>query len=186
MRVIAGVARGRKLAAPQHGKTRPTPERVREAVFSALASAVPGARVLDLFAGSGALGIEALSRGAKAATFVEHDADTAALLRRNLEVLPAEVRAHATVCVDDVSRALSRLAGEKDPFDLIFADAPFAAEALAGVLLAVAGGRLLAPDGRAVLEHPRARPPPASLPTLALSRTRSYGSVSVSTYAWAV
>lgn len=185
MRVIAGVARGRKLAAPQHGNTRPTPDRVREAVFSALAPLLPGARVLDLFAGSGALGIEALSRGAQAATFVERDAGTAALLRSNLGVLPAEVRAHATVCVDDVGRTLSRLALAGGPFDLVFADAPFAAEALADVLVALVGGRLLAPGGRAVLEHASVRPSPPSPAELTHARTRSYGSVSVSTYVWA-
>ena len=111
MRVIAGSARGRKLAAPRGDKTRPTPDRVREALFSILAPEVPGARVLDLFRGTGALGIEALSRGAAAATFVEKDRATVALLRTNLAVVPD---ASTRVVEQSVQRAMSQL---EAPFD---------------------------------------------------------------------
>lgn len=185
MRVIAGVARGRKLAAPQHGNTRPTPDRVREALFSALAPALLAARVLDVFAGSGALGIEALSRGARAATFVEHDKPTAALLRRNLTVLPPGLQQQARIVVDDATRALVQLAGENEPFDLIFADPPYAADAYDAVLCAVASPKLLAPSGTVVLEHPRTRPPPEPAADLVLARSRAYGSVCITSYTWA-
>lgn len=185
MRVIAGVARGRKLAAPQHGNTRPTPDRVREALFSALAPRLIDARVLDLFAGSGALGIEALSRGARAATFVEHDKATAALLRRNLTVLPEALQQHARLLVNDATRAIDRLTQEKEPFDLVFVDPPYAADAYGAVLQAVASPNLLAPQGTVVLEHPRTRTPPAPAAGLVLARSRAYGSVCITSYNWA-
>lgn len=184
MRVIAGVARGRKLAAPQHGNTRPTPDRVREALFSALASTLVDARVLDLFAGSGALGIEALSRGARTATFVERDADTAAVLRRNLTVLPQDVQQRARLVVDDAARALDRLGRANEPFDLIFADPPYATDAYDAVLHAVASANLLAPSGAVVLEHPRTRTAPEPAAGLVLVRSRAYGSVCITSYTW--
>ena len=95
MRVVAGLYRGRRLQAPPGRSTRPTSDRVREALFSILGPAVEGARVLDLFAGSGALGIEALSRGAAEAVFVESDPRAAAAIRGNLKTLDASGRVHA-------------------------------------------------------------------------------------------
>ena len=120
MRVVAGRYRSRPLEAPPGRGTRPTSDRVREALFSILGpGATQDARVLDLYAGSGALGIEALSRGAASATFVEKDARAAATIERNLAALGAE----GEVVRQD---ALSWLAGARaGPFDLIFADPPY-------------------------------------------------------------
>ncbi|MGH9057810.1 MAG: 16S rRNA (guanine(966)-N(2))-methyltransferase RsmD [Acidimicrobiales bacterium] len=121
MRVVAGVARGRGLRAPAGG-TRPTSDRVREAVFSVLTSmgAIEGAVVLDLFAGSGALGIEALSRGAKQATFVDHSGDAVASIQSNLEVL-GELSARGEVVRADAVR----YASSAPPADVVFADPPY-------------------------------------------------------------
>ena len=124
IRVVAGTAKGRKLASPPNDATRPTPNRVREAVFNSLYSlgAIEGARVLDLFAGTGALGIEALSRGAAEAVFVEHDPAMAAVLRSNLDVTALADR--ATVMVVDAHAALVALA--RDRFDVALVDPPYA------------------------------------------------------------
>jgi 16S rRNA (guanine966-N2)-methyltransferase len=124
LRIIGGTWRGRKLRFPAGADIRPTPDRVRETLFNWLAAAVQGAHCLDLFAGSGALGLEALSRGAAHVTFVERDAAAAQALR----LLLREWRA----CDARVERAdaLRYLAGEARPFDLVFLDPPFGADLL--------------------------------------------------------
>jgi 16S rRNA (guanine966-N2)-methyltransferase len=127
VRVVAGEFRGRRLAAPRGARTRPTADRVREALFSMLGD-VSGARVLDLYAGSGALGIEALSRGAELAVFVERDPRAVAAIQRNLESLGVEEE----VLREDVVRFLRRASGT---FDLVFCDPPYDwASRLAGPL----------------------------------------------------
>jgi 16S rRNA (guanine966-N2)-methyltransferase len=127
VRVVAGEFRGRRLAAPRGMRTRPTADRVREALFSMLGD-VSGARVLDLYAGSGALGIEALSRGAESAVFVERDTRAAAVIERNLASLGLQER----VVRQDAVRFLAR---REDTFDLVFCDPPYdSASRLAGPL----------------------------------------------------
>lgn len=122
LRIIAGTYGGRRIETPRGRGTRPTAERVREAWFAALAPELPEATVLDLFAGSGALGIEALSRGARRAHFVEADARALAVLRRNLATLELEPR--AVVIRADVFRWLAR-AGEGPVADIALADPPY-------------------------------------------------------------
>jgi len=124
MRVVAGLAGGRRLRAPAGRKVRPTSERVREALFNSLGSlgAVDGATVVDLFAGTGALGIEALSRGAVSATFVDADLQAIRVIKDNLRVTGLGDRAR--VVHADVFRFLAD--GFPDPFDLAFADPPYA------------------------------------------------------------
>ena len=167
LRVVAGAYGGRRLKTPPGGATRPTADRVREALFSILGPAVSGARVLDLFAGSGALGIEALSRGAASATFVERDPRAAATIRANLTSVGAE----GEVVTRD---ALSWLA---DPpaavaFDLVLLDPPYdSARRLARSL----SGRLpgvLAADALIVSESDKRNPLSLDLP---LEDERSYG-----------
>jgi len=152
VRVIAGTAGGIPLHTPRTD-LRPTMERVRGAIFDSLADAVPGARVLDLFAGSGALGIEALSRGAASVTFVEKDRAAVATIHRNFE----KTRLSGSVQGGDVFSFLDRLAAPES-FDLIIADPPyskapgerdFAPELLNNEALR----RALAPGGTFVLEH---------------------------------
>ena len=171
MRVIAGSARGRKLAAPRGDKTRPTPDRVREALFSILAPNLPDARVLDLFAGTGALGIEALSRGALSATFVEKDRSTVTLLRENLGLLPG---ASTEVVTLPVERALAGLEGQ---FDLIFMDPPYDAGLLDPTLGQISQFQLLRRGGIAVCEHRGSASPPQPPAGFSLISTRTWGDV---------
>lgn len=159
VRVIAGLARGRRLAVPRGERVRPTKDRVKAAVFSALDARdlVRDAVVLDLYAGSGALGIEALSRGAAAATFVERDRDAVAAIRANVAAcgftgVVVESDAAAYLRARIASRQAARSSG--DTFDLAFVDPPYdmADEELRPVLAAVAQR---APGGLIVLERPR-------------------------------
>ena len=164
MRVVAGAFKGRRLSAPRGTRTRPTADRVREALFSMLGD-VEGARVLDLFAGSGALGIEALSRGAACAVFVERDARAAAAIERNL----AAVGADARIARQDVSRFLGR---DEGPYDLVFCDPPYdSASRLAGTL-AERLPALTSPDARIVTESDKRNPLLLPFP---LITERAYG-----------
>jgi 16S rRNA (guanine966-N2)-methyltransferase len=172
-RIVAGRAGGRRLSVPPKG-TRPTSERVREAMFSALEAAVDidGAHVLDLYAGSGALGLEALSRGAASATFVESDRKALDVLRRNAATvgLPGTV-----VLPGAVEAVLAERASE--PFDIVLADPPYALaeQQVALVLDRLAGNGWLAGHGVLVLERAArdGRPP---LPEgLTMIRSRRYG-----------
>lgn len=121
---MGGVARGRPLKAPRGSATRPTSDRVREAVFSMLESmaAVEGSTVVDLFAGSGALGIEALSRGASAVTFVDDDRTAAAVIKSNLDALGEDFVERSTIVVTDALRFVSNM----PECDLLLADPPYA------------------------------------------------------------
>lgn len=152
MRIIAGEWRGRRIEAPPGVATRPTADRVRETLFSMLASRLGSfdeLRVADLFAGSGALGFEALSRGAASATFVERDAAAAAAIRRNAEKLGAMKRVQIV--------AGSALAlPQSEPFHLIFADPPYSPGAGNAVVAAVAQAGWLAPGGWLSIETSRA------------------------------
>jgi 16S rRNA (guanine966-N2)-methyltransferase len=151
VRIVAGLAKGRRLAAPA-GATRPTSDRAREAMFSTLAHLVDldGARVLDLFAGTGAVGLEALSRGAALAVLVEADRAAAEVLRRNADTvgLPG-----ARIVRRPVVAVLAEPPDE--PFDVVFADPPYALDdtALADLLAAVAGNGWLADGGVVVVER---------------------------------
>ena len=150
MRVVAGTAKGRRLESPPGDATRPTPNRVREAVSNSLYSlgALEGVRVLDLYAGTGALGIEALSRGAAEATFVERDRTVAGVLRRNLENTGLAER--AAVMVADVDTALTGLAREGRRFDLAFVDPPYAFDAWPELMGRVPAGLVVVESDRAV------------------------------------
>ncbi len=148
MRVVAGSLRGRRLLAPSGPGTRPTSDRVREATFNALASldVLRDATVLDLFAGSGALGIEALSRGAGHCTFVEQARSAIAAVRQNLDALSLSDR--ATVVTMDADRYLASSATGR--FDLALADPPYAYDGWAGLLDAVPAEVLVAESDRAI------------------------------------
>ncbi len=159
MRIVAGELRGRRILAPEGFDTRPTTDRVREAVFNSLASLdlIVDANVVDLFAGSGALGIEALSRGAAHCTFVERDARALRTLRENLAALGLEDR--STVVAAEVRSRAAKLA----PADLVLADPPYdftewaelLAESSAGFVVAESGRSIEAPDGWTLVREKR-------------------------------
>jgi 16S rRNA (guanine966-N2)-methyltransferase len=166
MRIIAGAHRGRRLATPAGTDTRPTSDRVRESLFSILGP-IQGARVLDLFAGSGALGLEALSRGAATAAFVERAPKAVAAIRANLQALHEEaivLPRDAVAFVRDASRA-------GGPYDLVFLDPPYRDAAGLGPALDLVP--LLAAGGRAVSESDRRGP--MTLPGLEVTDERRYG-----------
>ena len=168
MRVIAGTYGGRRLQAPPGTDTRPTADRVREALFSILGERVDGARVLDLFAGSGALGIEALSRGAAEATFVDKAPGAIRAIGSNLEALGADgivVRAEARRFLGGASRA-----GRS--YDLVFLDPPYRLAASLGSDLSAALKAVVAPGGTVVAESDRRAPLEVDLP---LEDERRYG-----------
>jgi 16S rRNA (guanine966-N2)-methyltransferase len=170
MRVIAGRLGGRRLKAPRGRVTRPTSDRVREALFAML-GAIEGASVLDLFAGTGALGIEALSRGAERAVFIERDAVVANVLRGNLASLELEPPA-AEVRRADARAALQSARADKETYDLVFIDPPYGQAHDLGLELAAILPQLLRPAARIVLESDRRAPLELGLE---IERQRRYG-----------
>jgi 16S rRNA (guanine(966)-N(2))-methyltransferase RsmD len=180
MRVIAGICKGRVLKAPTWEGLRPTSDRLRETLFNVLAPRVPGARVLELFAGTGAVGIEALSRGAVHVTFVDADRRAEALIGENLA--RCGISSGYAIIRASASRAAERLRQGPPfvPFDIILLDPPYeypAAQALTGV------DALVAPDGIVVLEHARRTAAPDRAGQLALTRALPSGDSSLAFYA---
>jgi 16S rRNA (guanine966-N2)-methyltransferase len=149
LRVISGTAGGLHLKSPKRHALRPTQDRIRQVIFSSLAEIIPGMRVLDLYAGTGSFGIEALSRGASAATFVEQDAEAIQCIRENL----AHCRLTGDVRQNDVKAYLAQ--PPKEPFDLVFADPPYTKQVgnLDHDPLLLEIIRLLKPNGYFVWEH---------------------------------
>ena len=181
MRVIAGSLKGRRLKAPDWDGLRPTSDKLRETLFNILAPRIAGARVVDAYAGTGAVGIEALSRGAREVIFVEHDPRAQALIAGNL--------AHCGIVTGyNIVRSGALRAFESfddgafDPFDIIWLDPPYDASdaEVTGVL--AAAGEALAPEGLAVLERARRRPAPDEAGRLGRSRDVVSGHSAVSFY----
>lgn len=179
MRVTGGHDRGRKLRAPRGLNTRPTSAKVREAVFNILGPP-PDAPVLDLYAGTGALGIECLSRGAPHAFFVEKDGRALAALHRNLKELQLADR--ATVVGRDARAAIKQLAAAGQRFVWVFADPPYAAGEVEGTLGALGGAGVLACGAVIVVEHDKRHEPPTASGEIQLADRRYYGDTGVSFY----
>ena len=176
MRVIAGSARGKVLEAlPGEDVTRPTIDRVKEAMFSSVQFLVPGARVLDLFAGSGQLGIEALSRGAKSCTFVDRSEDAIRVVANNCRA--ARVDRQASI---RHSEALSFLATARGPFDLVLLDPPYHHDTLQEVLPALE--HCVAQGGVVLCESESEAELPETVGTLHLQKQYKYGKIKVSRY----
>ena len=151
MRVVAGECKGRKLSVLPGRDTRPTTDRVREALFSSLGDKVVGARVLDLFAGTGALGIEALSRGAVFSIFVEKSKSAFNIVDKN--VSGCGFSSKSRTVLGEALRTLSKLQVEGAQFDLVFLDPPYKSNLLAKVLTRLADSELLAERGTVIAEH---------------------------------
>ncbi len=170
MRIVAGIHGGRRLQAPAGDTTRPTSDRVREALFSMLGP-LDGERVLDLYAGTGALGLEALSRGAGSVVFAERDRRALAALRANIAALgiPPET---ATTRALDAERVARDAVANAEAYDLLFLDPPYRLAAGLGAALGPVLAALLAPGARVVTESDRRAPMELDLP---LARERKYG-----------
>ena len=173
-RIVGGVAKGRRLAVPARG-TRPTSDRAREALFNSLGGLleIAGARVLDLFAGSGAVGLEALSRGASAVTFVESDRGACEVLRHNIEAVGLD---HADLHRRPAATFLVT-GGADEPFDLVFADPPysFGEQQLAVLLATMAEPHWLAEDAIVVVERSARGPEPQWPDTIEAVKQKRYG-----------
>jgi 16S rRNA (guanine966-N2)-methyltransferase len=178
MRIVSGIYRGRTLKSPTWAGLRPTSDRLRETLFNILGPSTSGARVLDAYAGTGAIGIEALSRGAAHVTFVERDARAVKLIEANLAAFTAGADDRAIIRAD-FADAAARLSGE--PFDLIIADPPYAHDAADAALAAAQS--LAGTSTRVVVEHASRHPAPASRGTLRLVRTVKAGDSALSFYA---
>jgi 16S rRNA (guanine966-N2)-methyltransferase len=179
MRLTGGLDRGRRLRAPRGAGTRPTGAKVREAIFNILGPP-PEEPILDLYAGTGALGLESLSRGATGACFVERDPRALAALHRNLRDLG--VAGRARVLGHDVQAGLRLLAGEAGRFGWVFLDPPYAAGQVERVLDLLAGSNLLASGAVVVVEHDKRHVPPETVGGLHLTDRRFYGDTGVSFY----
>jgi 16S rRNA (guanine(966)-N(2))-methyltransferase RsmD len=173
MRVIAGELRGRRLRTRKGPSTRPTSERARAGLFDCLGPRIPGARVLDLFAGNGCLGIEALSRGAASATFVERDRAALSVLRANLADLG--LAESSRVLGVDVQRAMERLSSQRQRFDVIVADPPYGGRWAEALLACEALSGLLRPGGSVILERSVREPRPMTTDRLHYRDSRTYG-----------
>lgn len=181
MRVIGGTWGGRRLLGPPRGaETRPTSDRVREAVFNIVSSRVDGARVLDLFAGSGALGLEAASRGAAEVVLVERDAGAAGVCRRNAALVEARAPRGAAPRIQVVARPVAAyLEAAVGEWDLVFIDPPYElGEAELDAVLAALVPHL-APGATVVVERSTRSPEPAPPDGLELDRSRAYGETAV-------
>jgi len=179
-RIIGGAGKGRRLEAPKGAATRPTASRVRQTLFDVLAPRVPGCRFLDAFAGSGAVGLEALSRGAARVVLVERSAEAVAALKRNLAKVGGE---RAELFRQDARAALLAFADAGRRFDIIYVDPPYEADLYEAVLEQVGRAGLLDPEGRLVAEHFHKRALPETIGGLVRVRSLRVGDHRLSFYA---
>jgi 16S rRNA (guanine966-N2)-methyltransferase len=176
MRIIAGQLKGRRLASPDWSGLRPTSDKLRETLFNVLGPSVAGARVLDGYSGTGAVGIEALSRGAAHVTFVDRDRRAADLVQANL--LHCGVKDCYAIIRVDFAGAAARL--DQERFDIIFLDPPYGAGEMASALAAAAG--IASSETRVVIEHARRDEPPAEAGQLRLTRSLPSGDSGLAFY----
>ena len=177
MRIVAGEFKGRKLTVPRDDSVRPTAEKVREAVFSMLQNEIPDAVVLDLFAGTGSLGLEALSRGARRAYFTDKDRQSIALVRENIRACKAEEKS-VILCADYAS-VIDRI---HDRVHIVFLDPPYKAGLMEDCLSRLAVSDILPEGGLIVAEHGKEEILPDDLSCLHRIRDRKYGKVRISIY----
>lgn len=175
MRVIAGEARGRRLETREGMEVRPTPERVKEALFNILQFQIEGRQVLDLFAGSGQLGLEALSRGAAHAVFVDASRESVEVVKRNIRALGMEGK--SSVFQTDFSAFLLR---RQEPFDIVFLDPPYRSGLLEKALPMVAA--ITAPGGTIIAEHPTDEELPEEAGEFCRGRSYRYGKIYLTVY----
>ncbi|NLM76324.1 MAG: 16S rRNA (guanine(966)-N(2))-methyltransferase RsmD [Clostridiaceae bacterium] len=180
LRIIGGTARGIRIEAPSTDKTRPTLDRVKESVFNILMPYLPDAKVLDLFSGSGNLGIEALSRGASKSVFVDQSRFCTNIIRKNLEKVKFIDR--ASILTMTAERAVSLLAGKGEKFDIIFLDPPYNMKFLTKTLQLLNDFDIINKDGIIACEHQKDEIAPDELGRFVKVKSRSYGDTVYSFY----
>lgn len=177
MRVIAGELKGKKLFSIKGKTLRPTSDKVREAIFDILQDRLKGKRVLDLFAGTGALGIEALSRGAEKGVFVENNRHSLSVLRRNIEECRLKAKAEILAC--EVSAGIRILKSRGEAFELVFMDPPYSRGLVKETLQALGPSTLISSEALIIVEHSR-REDLLPFPPFQIIDSRRYGSTCVS------
>ncbi|HPN73487.1 MAG TPA: 16S rRNA (guanine(966)-N(2))-methyltransferase RsmD [Candidatus Omnitrophota bacterium] len=180
MRIIGGEFRSRKIESPSSGAARPTKDRVRESVFNIISPRIAGSRALDLFAGSGAYGLEALSRGAASCVFVENNPECAGVISRNIEKL--KVRERASIEVLDVYRYLEEIGKRGEKFDIVFSDAPYGLGMSRNVLIMAERYDILSPFGILIIEHDGKEDVPEQVGDVSVYKQKSYGITSISVF----
>jgi len=183
IRIIAGWAKGRRLQAPPGTLARPTAARVRQTLFDILAPRLPGCRFLDACAGSGGVGLEALSRGAARVVLVDNGALAVQALRENAKLLQG-AGGEVDVLRQDARLALPSLAERGHRFDVIYIDPPYGSDLYEELIASVSGGPLLAEDGLLVVEHFKKRALPETIGRLAATRSVRVGDHVLGFYAW--
>lgn len=178
MRIITGTSKGRRLATPKNHAIRPTSDRVKESIFNILGKEVEGKVVLDLFAGTGNLGIEALSRGAKKAFFVEKGRQALRLIQRNLSQCGMSERSE--ILSTDVSRAIGILNQRGQSFDLILMDPPYEKGLIQKTLIKLHSNRIYQEDSILLVEHDRREPVPQRVDGWTLIRQQGIGDTLIS------
>ena len=178
MRIISGTSKGKRLATPKGKALRPTSDRVKESIFNILGGAVEGKVVLDLFAGTGNLGIEALSRGAKRVIFVERGREATRLIKSNLA--QCRMAMVSEIIPKDVSRAIGVLHQRGETFDIILMDPPYEGGLIEKTLWKLQSYRIYHDDSILIIEHDRREPLPADLPGWNLIRQRKIGDTLIS------
>jgi 16S rRNA (guanine966-N2)-methyltransferase len=176
MRITGGIGRGRKLKVPVESKVRPTSDKVKQALFNILGDRVPGAVFLDLFAGAGGIGLEALSRGAERVVFVDGSRESLDVVKKNIDQTGFSERAEAVL--SKVEPFLKKRSG---PFNIVFLDPPYAMEMLPLLQLIAASG-LLKPDAVVIAEHFKKQPSPERAGVLARYREAVYGDTVLAFY----
>jgi len=176
VRIISGTARGRKLLTPDGLDTRPTLDRVKEAAFGSLQFAIPYSRVLDLFSGSGNLGLEAASRGAAYVVLNDRNASCVSVLRQNTEALGFSDRVR--ILNLDFSAAIDRLSREGETFDIVFLDAPYRDGTAMEACRSLFSRGMVRPGGTVMLEYATELRPEPDESLMRLKRDKHYGTCS--------
>jgi len=180
LRIIAGQAKGRKLNSLKGRKTRPTSDRVKEALFSMLSSIVVNKEILDLFAGTGNLGLEALSRGAFKATFVDKDKSALNLLKSNIKLLEFEERAE--IYLADAFKALKMFGKAKKKFDIVFIDPPYGENLYERIIISLLCDKVLNKESIVVIEHLSQLHLREKYNGLSIAKSRRYGNTCITIY----
>jgi 16S rRNA (guanine(966)-N(2))-methyltransferase RsmD len=178
MRIISGKAKGKKLYSPKGKGIRPTADRVKESVFNVLGERWQGIRVLDLFSGTGSLGLEAISRGAEQVVFVEKSKNALNVLRKNISLCGFD--SHAVVMAMSVSRSLSLIGRKGESFQVIFADPPYRRGWVEKTVEEILGHGILSEDGMVVIEHAPSESPGTGNGRVVILKQKKYGDTAIS------
>ncbi len=180
MRIIGGEHRGRKIIRPEAEATRPTKDRIRESVFNIVSERLPDSDILDIFAGSGAYGLEALSRGAKRAVFVDNSKYCASIIKNNINTLNVKYR--SKVIISDAFETIEQLYNKKEKFDLLFADPPYNTGLAKKTLIKVNQYDILNEFGLLIIEHHVEEVLPQTGKNVTILKKKTYGDTNISIY----